>query len=85
MAKRYKKEYTGLKAIIIILTFIATIYFSFSAVNTFIHWIGSNFESHDIRLIAIIIMWIFSFGVVLTAAVERALGISWLVAKIFGW
>lgn len=79
----YKKEYTGFKALIVLLTFIATIYFSFSAVNHLIHWIVSAFESHDIRLIATIFLWLFSFATVLTASIWIGIGVATLVAKIF--
>lgn len=79
----YKKEYTGLKALIVLATFLLTIFLSFSSVNRLIHWIAAAFESHDIQLIAIIIMWLFSFGFVLTVAIYIGIGVATLVAKIF--
>jgi hypothetical protein len=81
----YKKDYTGLKAFIMILSFLATIYFSFSAVNHFIHWITSGLENHDIRLILIIVLWFFSFASVLAVSFALAAMLCFLLARWFGW
>lgn len=85
MGKAYKKEYTGIKAIIMILTFVATIYFSFSGVNHLIQWITSGLENHDLRLILVIILWFCSLSTVIVLSVLLATIVCSILASIFGW
>ena len=71
--------------LIIVGTFIATVYFSFSGVNHVIHWITSGFESHDLRLILVILLWFFSGGTVLAISIVLGLFFGTMVSQLFGW
>lgn len=81
--RRTVKKYTGLKALTMIATFFATIYFSFSGANHLIHWIASGIQNHDLHALLVIVLWIFGFSIVLSLAVGFAMAIVAILARVF--
>lgn len=79
----YKKNYAGLKFLVMIVSFILTIYFSFSGANHVIHWIASGIENHDIHLFALIVLWLFSLGFVIGVSFGLASLVVGILASIF--
>jgi hypothetical protein len=80
--KKSKRSFLGLKLIIVLLTFLSTIYFAFSGANHVILYISSGFENHDARLVCAIVLWFVSFWVVVAIALGLASALTRIVMII---
>lgn len=72
-----------MKYLLMLLSFVAAIYFSFSGVNHLINWITSGIVSPDIHTIVIIVLWVFGFTTVLGIGVCAGLLLAAIIGVIF--
>jgi len=79
---RRTRSYTGLKVLVSLATFLATMYFSFSTANHLIHYISSGFTSHDAQFLCTLVLWVIGFSTVLIVSLALASGLTRIVMSI---